>query len=48
MLNRHHKYSLTELDMMIPWEREVHLILLLQALEEEKQQREASNGRNTE
>ncbi len=51
MLNRYHKYNLTELDMMIPWEREVHLILLLQSLEEEKQQqqqRDASNGRNTE
>lgn len=27
---------------MIPWEREVHTILLLQALEEEKQAREAA------
>ena len=26
--------------MMIPWERDVHIILLLQALEEEKQKRE--------
>jgi len=40
MLMRHHKYSLTELEMMIPWERDVHIILLLQALEEEKQKRE--------
>jgi hypothetical protein len=32
---------------MIPWEREVHTILLLQALEEEKQAREqANNGGN--
>jgi hypothetical protein len=38
---RHHKYSLTELEMMMPWEKEVHLILLLQALEEEKQLRES-------
>lgn len=40
LLNRHHKYTLTELDNMMPWEREVHMILLLQALEEEKKQRE--------
>jgi hypothetical protein len=33
---------------MIPWEREVHTILLIQALEEEKQAREkASNGNYT-
>jgi hypothetical protein len=31
---------------MMPWEREVHLILLMQTLEEEKQERE-SNGTNT-
>jgi hypothetical protein len=37
---RHHKYSLSELEMMIPWERDIHIILLLQALEEEKQKRE--------
>jgi hypothetical protein len=40
MLMRHHKYSLSELEMMIPWERDIHIILLLQALEEEKQKRE--------
>lgn len=27
-----HKYSLTELDNMIPWEREVYLGLLMQHL----------------
>jgi hypothetical protein len=33
---------------MIPWEREVHTILVIQALEEEKQAREkARNGNNT-
>tara|TARA_E500000318_G_scaffold111481_2_gene130245 strand:+ start:426 stop:530 length:105 start_codon:yes stop_codon:yes gene_type:complete len=29
---------------MIPWEREVHTILLLQALEEEKEAREKSKN----
>ena len=34
---KHHGYSLTELENMIPFERDVYLILLLQYLEEEKQ-----------
>ena len=33
---QHHRYSLTELDSMIPWEREIYIKLLLQHLEEEK------------
>lgn len=44
-LMQHHKYSLTELENMIPWEREVYLTLLEQYLEEEnlKQQQRAAN-----
>ena len=34
-LMQHHKYSLTELDNMIPWEREVYLTFLQQYIEEE-------------
>ena len=34
-LMQHHKYSLTELENMIPWEREVYLTLLEQHIEEE-------------
>ena len=34
-LMQHHKYSLTELENMIPWEREVYLSLLQQYIEEE-------------
>jgi hypothetical protein len=32
-----HQYSLTELENMMPWEREIYITLLLQHLEEEKQ-----------
>ena len=32
----HYKYSLSELDNMMPWEREVYVGLLLQHIEEEK------------
>ena len=34
-LMKNHKYSLTELENMIPWEREVYLSLLQQHIEEE-------------
>lgn len=34
-LIQHHKYSLTELENMIPWEREIYLSLLKQYIEEE-------------
>ena len=34
-LMQHHKYTLTELENMIPWEREVYLSLLQQYIEEE-------------
>ena len=32
---QHHKYSLTELENMIPWEREIYISLLQQYIEEE-------------
>ena len=34
---QHHKYSLTEIENLIPWERDVYLNLLIQFLEEEKE-----------
>ena len=34
-LIQHHKYSLTELENMIPWEREIYVTLLYQYIEEE-------------
>ena len=39
---QHHKYSLTELNNMVPWEREVYVQLLIQHLKEEKQRQEAA------
>lgn len=36
-LVQHHKYSLDELEHMIPFEREVYVSMLLNYLEEEKQ-----------
>ena len=43
---QHHKYSLTELEDMMPWEREIYVSLLLQFLDDEKtreRQRAADN-----
>jgi hypothetical protein len=34
-LMQHHKYSLTELENMIPWEKEIYLAFLQQYIEEE-------------
>ncbi len=45
-LMQHHKYSLTELDNMIPWEREIYVNMLAQYLEEEKQRMEQQAANN--
>ena len=34
---QHHKYSLTELDNMIPFEREIYVELLMQWIKEENE-----------
>ena len=42
---QHHNYSLTELEDMMPWEREIYLGLLLKHIEKEKEVREKQNQR---
>jgi len=42
---QHHKYSLTELENMIPFEREIYVKLLINHLEEEKRQLEKRRTR---
>ena len=34
---QHHKYSLTELDNMISWEREIYINLLIKHIAEENE-----------
>ena len=41
---QHHKYSLTELEEMMPWEREIYINLLMQWLEEEKERQKQQNA----
>ena len=42
---QHHKYSLTELENMMPWEREIYLGLLMNFLKEEKERVDKENQR---
>ena len=37
---QHHKYSLSELENMMPFERQVYVSLLMQYLEQVKQEQE--------
>jgi len=37
---QHHKYSLTELNEMVPWEREIYVNLLITYIKEEKEKRD--------
>jgi len=44
-LIQHHKYSLEELENMMPWEREIYITLLMNHIREENEkekQRQAS------
>ena len=41
-LVQHHKYSLTELENMLPWEREVYIALLQNYLEEQRLKQQQS------
>jgi|TARA_B110000495_G_scaffold129958_1_gene113129 hypothetical protein len=42
---QHHKYSLTELENMIPWERQIYMGLLHNWIREENQRIEKENQR---
>lgn len=45
-LMQHHKYSLSDLENMLPWEREVYVSLLIQFIEDENRKlREQNNKR---
>ena len=43
---QHHNYSLTELENMMPWEREIYIGLLMQYLKEEKERIERENRKH--
>lgn len=37
---QHHKYSISEIENLIPWERELYVGLLINYLEEEKEKQQ--------
>ena len=43
---QHHKYSLTELDDMMPWEREIYIGLLEKHIKEENERVEQENRKS--
>ena len=42
---QHHKYSLTELENMMPWEREIYVGLLQDYIKKENERIEKENQR---
>jgi hypothetical protein len=44
---QHHKYSLTELDNLMPWERQVYIDLLIKHLDEEAERVKEERRRTT-
>ena len=43
-LMQYHKYSLTELENMMPWERDIYIALLQQYIEDENLKRQQAEG----
>ena len=49
---QHHKYSLSEIESLMPWERDIYVNLLTKYIKEENErrsreaERQTSNGRN--
>jgi hypothetical protein len=41
---QHHKYSLTELELMLPWERDIYVNMLAQYIEEENEKIKQRNA----
>ena len=42
---QHHKYSLTELENMMPWEREIYMGLLSKWVQDENERIEKENAK---
>lgn len=41
---QHHKYTLDDLDKMLPWERQVYVALLQEYIEKENERIRKTNG----
>ena len=42
---QHHKYSLAEVENLIPWEKEIYLMLLIKYIEEENERKKREQQR---
>ena len=42
---QHHNYSLTELENMMPWEREIYVDMVINHVQEENKKQEARNNK---
>ena len=40
---QHHKYALSELDNMMPWERDIYVDMLMEHIKEENKRQEEQN-----
>jgi len=40
---QHHKYSLTELESMLPWERDIYVDMLMEHVKEENKKIDEQN-----
>ena len=45
-LMQHHKYSITEFENMLPWERDIYVNLLIAHINEVEQQRKQAQNKN--
>ena len=42
---QHHKYSLTEIESMLPWERDVYVSLLINYIKEENERKKREQSK---
>ena len=42
---QHHKYSLSDIENMIPWEREIYIGMLLKYLKDERERTQKEKSR---
>jgi|TARA_B100001059_G_C17674893_1_gene496481 hypothetical protein len=44
---QHHKYSITEIENMLPWERDIYVDMLINFIKEENEKRKREQERRT-
>jgi hypothetical protein len=42
---QHHKYTLADLENMLPWEREIYVDMLISYIKEENEKQERKNNK---